>query len=359
MIFNRLRSNLCRSTVLRRQPSFCGARRPVVIQSVRVDQAKVNPYIPLLVNSMSHHVTVRSFSWPLAILGRYDLLHVHWPEGLYRGSSFFLTSIKRFLSVLLLSRITVGRIQVVQTVHNVRPHIREGRVDALLREWIDKRTELWISLNRHSGVRGNGRSVVIPHGHYRDWYSGHAQSSAETGRVLFFGILRPYKNVESLIAAVQQVEDPETYARICGYPAEKGYSEKLQELAAAAPGRVDMVLRHLTDLELTEEIGRSALVVLPYEEMHNSGAMLLALSLNRPVLVPRNSVTDDLANEVGAEWVLRYDGELSSEVLQQSLKVASKALESGREPYLDNRNWDRVGETTASHMRGLLDGGYS
>ena len=48
-------------------------------------------------------------------------------------------------------------------------------------------------------------------------------------------------------------------------------------------------------------------------------AALLALSLDRPVLVPANPVNDRLAEEVGPVWVQRYAGALTAEVLTSAL----------------------------------------
>ncbi len=80
----------------------------------------------------------------------------------------------------------------------------------------------------------------------------------------------------------------------------------------APDARIAHHLEHVPDDDLAAEVAHAQLVVLPYREMHNSGAVLLALSLDRPVLVPRNEVTDALAAEVGPWWVQRYDGELDA-----------------------------------------------
>ena len=76
---------------------------------------------------------------------------------------------------------------------------------------------------------------------------------------------------------------------------------------------------------LAREILESELVVLPFVEMTNSSSMILALSLDRPVLVPRLPVTEELAAEVGPGWVLIYDGELDAAAL-------AGALAARREP---------------------------
>jgi beta-1,4-mannosyltransferase len=49
---------------------------------------------------------------------------------------------------------------------------------------------------------------------------------------------------------------------------------------------------------------------------------VLALSLDRPVLVPARGAMPDLQQFAGAEWVRLYSGELTSGTLQQHLDAA-------------------------------------
>ena len=148
--------------------------------------------------------------------------------------------------------------------------------------------------------------TLVPHGHYADWYRDVVLPPAEAGRLLFVGLVRPYKNVPALVAAFADLPAPQARLHVAGNAADPALAEQLGALAAA-DGRVSLDLRHVPDPELAAEIGRAQLVVLPYAEMHNSGAVLLALSLRRPVLVPENAVNTALAAEVGERWVLRYD----------------------------------------------------
>jgi hypothetical protein len=105
---------------------------------------------------------------------------------------------------------------------------------------------------------------------------------------------------------------------------------------------VSLDLRFIDDGELAREVGRAQLVVLPYAEMHNSGAALLALSLRRPVLVPDNEVNRALAHEVGARWVQTYAGELTAARLRQAI-AATTGLDAGDGPDLSGRGWTDAG----------------
>lgn len=74
--------------------------------------------------------------------------------------------------------------------------------------------------------------------------------------------------------------------------------------------------RYVDDPTLAREVSSAELVVLPYRDMHNSGTLLLALSLARPVLVPRTPNNVAVAAEVGPGWIFMYDGELDAGVIR-------------------------------------------
>ena len=94
-------------------------------------------------------------------------------------------------------------------------------------------------------------------------------------------------------------------------------------------------------------------MVLPYADMHNSGAALLALSLDRPILVPDNDVTAALAAEVGQDWVHRYDGPLRSADVQAALERLQRASSAG--PDLSGRGWQTVGAEHVAAYRRAID----
>lgn len=317
-------------------------RRVRVLESFRTPRATTNPYLVLLLRSLGDEADVATFSWRTALLGRYDVLHLHWPEVLVerRTTSRSLVSALLLGAVLVRCRLT-GR-AVVRTAHNVRPHESPARSSAAVLRLCDRWTTAWIRLNDTTPTPAGALAVTIPHGHYRDWYRARGVDP-EPGRLLTFGLLRPYKGVEDLLAAFAAVEDPALVLRLAGRPTDPGIAEAVHAAAAADP-RVSARLDHVPDDDLVDEVERAALVVLPYRDLHNSGALLLALSLDRPVLVPRNAVTDALAAEVGEAWVQRYDGALGPGHLAAA-QDAVRGL-AGR-PDLSGREWPEIGRRHA------------
>lgn len=323
-----------------------------VLQSVRRPGPTTNPYLTQLVRAVrSAGVDVDYFTWRQGLFGRYDLLHVHWPEFLVRRDGRVARAAAQLRFALLLGRLRVDRTPVVRTLHNPSPHEAGGRLErALLRE-CDRLTTHWVLLNRHTRLPVPGPATVVPHGHYADWYAGHPTGTRVPGRVLTFGLLRPFKGTDALLAATMAVPDPEVTLRVVGRPV-LPEMRVLVEDAVTADQRITAVLDHIDDATLAAELGAAQLVVLPYRQLHNSGALLLALSLHRPVLVPDNPATAELAAEVGPEWVHRYRGEFTSGTLVEALAATREP--PAVPPDLSRREWPLIGAAYADAYRAAV-----
>ncbi len=317
----------------------------VALQSFRSPKPGGNPFVALTLSCFPAVVTAVPFSWRRALFGRYDLLHIHWPEALTAGSSV-RGLIKKSLSVLLIVRISLLGTIVVRTVHNPRPHEPQSLIDRRLHERLEKLTTTWIALNRSTPQVASGLWRLIPHGHYRDWFANFNRTEPANGQICFAGLIREYKNVPGLIRAFTDLAGPELRLLVAGNPRNASLEDTIRR-ASNPDRRISFDLRALSDAELVEAISSSELIVLPYHDLHNSGTSLLALSLDRPILVPRNEITDALAAEVGEAWVLRYDPPISSAVLAEAMDECS-VQDYGRQPNLDERNWDKIGRSVAA-----------
>lgn len=322
------------------------ARRLRVLESFRTPRATTNPYLVLLLRSLAPHVDVRTFSWPAALVGRYDVLHVHWPEVVVERRHPLRAAAAAALFALVLLRCRLTRVAVVRTAHNLAPHEpRSALVRAVLR-LCDRSTTLWIRLNPSTPTPPGAAARTVVHGHYRDWFDVDPAAHAPVpGRLTYVGLIRPYKGVEALVEAFAQVDDPDLALRVAGRPHTPALAAEVTAAAAGDP-RVTLRLEHLPDDELAREVLDAELVVLPYREMHNSGAALLALSLDRPVLVTDNEVTRALAAEVGERWVQRCAGPLDAAALTRALADV-RATPGGR-PDLAAREWGPLGRQHAA-----------
>lgn len=306
-----------------------------VIMSTPEIRKTTNPYIVQLVDSVGDHVDVQLFSWRSAIFGKYDVLHVHWPEIFTRASSAPRVWARRALTVALQTRLAVSRTALVRTAHNERPHESKDSVDArILRRW-DRLTTLWIMLNEHTTTATAAPHLLIPHGHYRDHFAGMPRSEAVPNRVSVVGHVRPYKGMEQLVEAVASDKSDNAFdLHVAGKAADGDLAARLRA-GAAGSEHITLELEFVEDPRMVQIITHSSLVVLPYRELHNSGVALLALSLDRPVLVPDNDITRALAEEVGEGWILRMT---STDLPAEIRRALDRGIPTGS-PDLGAREW--------------------
>ena len=316
-----------------RARSSHGDARVVLMSSPR-PRADGNPYLELLGRALQQvGVTPVYFSWRRAILGRYDVVHVHWPETLLRAGGSVRTVLKRALFGLLLFRLRIQRVPLVRTVHNSEPHEAFSRTEAILARWLDRAVRRRIYM---SGAVDRG-GHLIRHGHYRDVYSLDTHSEPKVGRILYFGAIRRYKQVPQLCRAFATVRAPSATLRVVGKPA----TDQLRldvERAAASDSRISVDLARVDPRRLAEEIYASQLVVLPFEDFENSGSALLALSLDRPILVPDSASSRELLTEVGDGWVVTYQPPLTGRVIEEALAKVS-AHDAGAHVNFVGRDW--------------------
>jgi len=316
-------------------------RRIRVLESVPQPGPQTNPYIVQLVRSLEQDVDVSWFSWRQALLGSYDVLHLHWPEFMLRRRSLPARALAAARFTALMTRTAVRGTAVVRTLHNEQPHEAGTGIERRLLAWCERRTRFWIRLNDRTAVPGRGESVVIPHGHYVDWYADHPRPEPVAGRLGYFGLIRPMKGVDELLTVFAATPGAELTLHVVGRP----MSPELAALVAAAPERdprVTVRSAYVDEPTLAAEISLCRAVVLPYRHMGNSGAVLLALSLGRPVLLPDSPATRALQAEVGEAWVRLYSGALAPDDL---VAAVGAPLPAGR-PDLSTREWPEIG---ASH----------
>jgi beta-1,4-mannosyltransferase len=321
------------------------ATRPLRLLLVLDPPDGTTRFVDQIVHDLPASIDVSYFTWKRALLSRYDVFHVHWPERLTRGGGVLGTLANRLALVALLLRSRLLRVAIVSTEHNLEPHEPGDIVEKWLFAWLRSWTAMTIRLNRATPVDEQRPNALIPHGHYRDRFARYGRAEPMPGRVVFFGIIREYKGVEPLLDAFRALPDPSLTLRLVGRPS-TSYWRTLVEEAFRADARVSGRLEFVPDDVLVHEVTQAELVVLPYMEMHNSGAIFVALSLGRPVLAPRSRVNEELAAEVGPGWLHLYDGPLTADLLGRTLAQVREHPPSGSPAFLD-RDWTTVGRMHA------------
>ncbi len=179
-------------------------------------------------------------------------------------------------------------------------------------------------------------TLVIGHSHLRDRFLGFPQADPVAGRLLLTAMSALHSSTRAAIGVFGVADVPGWSLRIAGrVPMEyqDAYTHALADHTAAVSLRDEV----LSDAASVHEVSQAELVIVPATTSYPSHAIImLALSLDRPVLVEDSEQTAALAEEVGPSWVRRHSGPLTAHALETALTAFRAEPPTGR-PNLDAR----------------------
>jgi glycosyltransferase involved in cell wall biosynthesis len=177
---------------------------------------------------------------------------------------------------------------------------------------------------------------------------------AEGPVILFFGLLRPYKGIDTLLEAFRKVKGAELW--IAGNP--RMDVEPLRALAAEAPGRVRFLTRFVEDAEIPAIMRRADIVALPYRDIEQSGVLYAALAFGKPMVLSAVGGFPEVAAQGAAHLVPPEDPVALASVLGELVNDETSRLELGRaaaSAATGAYSWDEAARRTLSLYRQLLD----
>ncbi len=341
-----------------------------VLASPGLGARESNPYTWLLYSRLA--CCVEDFSYSRAAWKSYEIVHFHWPETpLNSASTEFRAKASVLRDLMIMEGLRSRGSKVFWTVHNLGAH--EGRYPALEPWFWDcftARLDAFIALTQTGLVAARNRfprlrhipGFVIPHGHYRDEYPVSPRTDCRRALnlppdakvILFFGKIRSYKNILGLISVFRAMRDESTFLVIAG---ESLSGDLISQICreGKTDSRLRLSLGHVPKDQVSTYFGAADLVALPYHEILNSGTALLALSLNRPVLVPLRGAMGELALDVGQEWVWPFPGGLTVSTLKDALTWALETPRSLAAP-LEHLDWIGLAQRTLSAFETILAG---
>lgn len=133
---------------------------------------------------------------------------------------------------------------------------------------------------------------VMPHGpfdHLARRTATMVDSGADTPfRLLYLGVVRPFKGVEDLVAAFSSLAHDQANKFRLSVVGETWEGWTAPNLAIACSPYADLIERvdrYVTDAELTAYFEQADAVVLPYHRSSSSGPLHIAMSAGLPVVV--------------------------------------------------------------------------
>jgi glycosyltransferase involved in cell wall biosynthesis len=177
---------------------------------------------------------------------------------------------------------------------------------------------------------------------------------AEGPVVLFFGLLRPYKGLDTLLQAFRRVEGAELW--IVGNP--RLDLRPLRDLAGQAAGRARFLTRFVDDAEIPSIFRRADVVVLPYHDAEHSGVLYTGLAFAKPLVLSAVGGFPEVAAQGAARLVPPEDPAALATALNELIgdesartELARAAAQAAAGPY----SWDESARQTLDLYRELLD----
>jgi glycosyltransferase involved in cell wall biosynthesis len=255
----------------------------------------------------------------------------------------------------------------VMTAHYILPPAPSRRQVASARR-VFGRMDAVVAHSEHSAGRlrdevglDPAKVRVIPHGAF-DYLTRLPEErplpaglvGAEGPVILCFGLLRPYKGIETMLEAFRKIDGAELW--IVGNP--RMDVGPLRELAAEAGGWVRFITRFVEDAEIPAIFRRADIVVLPYLEAEHSGVLYTALAFGKPLVLSAVGGFPELAAAGAARLVPPGDTAalaaalaelIADEPARADLAAASRRAAAG--PY----SWDEAARLTIDLYRELIE----
>ncbi len=309
---------------------------------------RTNPYGALLkagLESRGHRVTGAPY-YQLRFRDLFgnagaDVLHMNHLYHYYKHPWRLVSLLRMALLVLWVLLARILGMRIVWTLHNLYPHETRSRaIDKLARLLLCRMAGSAIvhcekaraELEREFGRTHNVH--VVPHGNYIDAYPPAISKKdarlalglpLDTFVILYFGNVRAYKGIETLITAFGDADLAGAHLVIAGksWPDSAGAEIEVAR-EAGAEGRITTILKlpggTFDGDEICELMSAADSVVLPFRQVLSSGSVMLALSYSNPVVCPRLGCLTELLED--CEGAVLYDAG-SHEGLVEALRTGS------------------------------------
>ena len=299
-----------------------------------------NPYLPSLVDGLNRE-GLRSGSAPMLLaatmrLREGDWLHVHWPGETHTHAARWRYELGARTVHAQLRHLKRRGVRIAWTAHNLLPHDDPhpdlghrarrdllGMADHVFVHFEGARGEL----TREFGY--TGPSTVVHHPNYVDAYPAPPPQQAarnalglpERGFVaLAFGRIRPYKGLDTLVAAFRRCAGEDDRLVIAGSPL--GPVHPTVKSAADDP-RIILRARKIPDAQVPTYFAAADVAAITHRAFFTSGSALLSLSMGCPIVGPPVNHLADLAGDHRL-----FPADLSTDGLTEALQRAREETPS-------------------------------
>ena len=299
-----------------------------------------------------------------------DIIHIQWLL-FYQFDYFWL--------IILRYRLRRKNTKIVLTAHNVLPHINGYKYKNILEKIYSQVDGIIVhsevlreQMIRIFGEEGNDWSIcVIPHGAngkllekvnkdiLNDYIKKIKSFKAEGYNFLFAGTIHKNKGLDILLKAWKEHINryPKDKLFIIGKPS-YNMSDEL-EIIKKYHSSIISSLEYKSDEELLAYYLECDFVVLPYREASQSGVLLTALSLGKPVIVTKVGALPEVVNIVKGGYIVEPNNPKHlylainkvSEITRDKLIKWNEDIKYKTNKYF---SWDNIAKLTYNFYKELF-----
>lgn len=305
-----------------------------------------NTYCDLIVRALKQkNIEVKKLSYALKhpnYLFSTKIINFNFFENIPNNISITKAKIQYYSKCVFLCFCKSIGMKIIYTLHNKRQH--DGKYNKLnqrLMEKLIRESDVIVSLctegkeliAENYGEDFAKKTYIIPHPNYctiveyknEETLSVIRKKIGADQKMLctFLGAISPYKNIELIIRAANELEGEDIIFLIAGNSKDQNYVDSLKKMSTA--NNIIWDIRFVPEQEAEEYIAASDLILLPYNKKSslNSGSVFWTMTLRKTCVIPNIGTIKDLKN---VDDIYVYDYSSDEEHYIAFVKALSRAV---------------------------------
>jgi glycosyltransferase involved in cell wall biosynthesis len=258
-------------------------------------------------------------------------------------------------------------VKIVWIAHNLIPHTSVFDDDLLARKFLVAHVDrvvahhpaTAIKLGERFGARdvaivAQGLSLLsLPDRAFARRQLGVAESRA---CVVFVGRIERYKGIMTLIHAMEKVSSDRPAALRIGGKTSPELSKEISHTIANMSQDVSIEYDALSEKEFLIHLSAADVVVLPFQQIDNSGSALSVLAAGRRLIIPGHDSLNDLPDDcVTRYWPPSDVDQLATTIGIVLDDLNSENAEASAREFARKRNWQSVAGLSATVLKDVLE----
>tara|TARA_B100002052_G_C15872725_1_gene595482 strand:+ start:1298 stop:2347 length:1050 start_codon:yes stop_codon:yes gene_type:complete len=257
-----------------------------------------------------------------AIIFRPNYIHFDWINKYYLKKNAFISSIYIpwfFFQIFFITKIM--KINVVWTMHNLLPHdSKQIKINKYVQRFFINKCK-WIRVFSHLTIPKvleeykikNEKILAIPEGSYVGYYPNNISEFEARKKMglekektfLYLGTIKPYKGITNLIKNFSKIRKDNVKLIIAGKVTNSDYLYKINK-CINNNSNIILINRFIKTDELQVFFNSADAVILPFNNIENSGSAILAMGFAKVIICPNLGV---LPNRLKKQTEFLYEND--------------------------------------------------